>query len=117
MKISIEFSLSKEDRELVRSLMSLTDDLKATVAGLTTSVDNLAARQPVTVPPPVLGGSVADSDVFQAITDVKTQTARIDTLVNPNPVQVPAQPASSGPTLVPATDAPATTDFANPLTP
>lgn len=83
----------------------LTDDLKASVNGLTTSVDNLAARQPVPTP---LGGSVSDVDVLQAITDVKTQSARIDTLVNPNP---PVPPVTQAPATAPAT----TTNFADPL--
>lgn len=92
--------------------MSLTDDLKAAVTGLTTSVDNLALRQPpVTIPPP-LGGSVADADVLSALTTVKEQTARIDTLVNPTPKPVQAA-TSTGPELVP----PAPVDFSDPLKP
>jgi hypothetical protein len=98
MKIVLEFSLSKEDRELLRRTLVLTEDLTSAVLGLTASVDALAARQPVTVPPIVTGGSVSDADVQQAIDGVKTQTARINTLVNPNP----ATPILEFPT--PATD-------------
>lgn len=89
--------------------MTLTDDLKAAVSGLTTSVDNLALRQPPVVPP-VVTGSVSDADVLQTITDVKAQSARIDSLVNPTPKPVQAA-TSTGPELVPPVD------FSDPLKP
>lgn len=89
----------------------LSDTLRQSVASLTTSIDNLAARQPAPTPPPVVtGGSVSDTDVQTAVDAIDAQTKRLDTLVNPIP---PAASSTSTSVDVPASVA--GTDFANPI--
>lgn len=75
----VEFSFSPEDRQLLRRLIVLVDDLKAATAGLDTAVVNLTAR--IAAQPPTTGGSVSDADVQTAITDITAQTAAVNALV------------------------------------
>lgn len=83
----VEFSFSPEDRQLLRRLIVLVDDLKAATASLDTAVVNLTAR--IAAQPPTTGGSVSDADVQTAITDITAQAAAVNALVPPAVIPVP----------------------------
>jgi hypothetical protein len=81
-------SLSHEDREFIRRLMALTQDLAAAALALASAVDGLSAR---IGGGPAAGFSVSDANVQSAVDAVNAQTARLNALLPAgNPPGAPA---------------------------